>query len=449
MATTKIIAIHHTLNKSLDYVSDPSKTALNNAMDYVMNSDKTEQGLFISSFNCSIDSAYEQMKQTQRNWGKQGKAKVLGYHVMQSFKPGEVTPETAHRIGCEFVKKCLAQTYEVVVTTHLNKNHLHNHIIFNSVSFKDGRMYRNNFTDYYRDIRVISDNLCRGHGLSVITDAERKGKHYTEWKAEKEGKRTWHSMIREDVDKAVMVSMSFQAFLRRLHEQGYEVKTGVKHIAVRPPGKERFVRLRTLGDQYTENAIRQRILKQRKTEHFPKTAVSKEKQASYDGTFTLRKITWKGLRALYFHYLYMLRRAQRSPNKAAFLLREDLILLDKLTAQANLLGKNKIDTVEQLEEYRNGVENQIRELTTERKSLTNESRRVANNDRKDEFAQKISDISQKLKPLRRERKLCDDIIAYSILIKEKEEQLKQPIKGEEMKEHESSRCSRSSREYGA
>lgn len=449
MATTKIIAIHHTLNKSLEYVSDPRKTALYNAMDYVMNCDKTEYGMFISSFNCSIDSAYEQMKQTQRNWGKQGKAKVLGYHVMQSFKPGEVTPETAHRIGCEFVKKCLAKTYEVVVTTHINKNHLHNHIIFNSVSFKNGRMYRNNFTDYYRDIRAISDDLCCENALSVITDTKRKGKHYTEWKAEQEGKRTWYSMIREDVDRALMISISFQAFLRNLGEQGYEVKTGVKHLAVRPPGKERFVRLRTLGDRYTEDAIRQRILKQKKPVGFPKPTAFNEKQVKYNGTFTLHKITWKGLRALYFHYLYMLRRAQRSQNEASFLLREDLIRLDVISAQAKLLGKNRIDTLEQLEEYSAGVENQIKKLTAERKSLTNESRRVENNDRKKEFAQKISDISQKLKPLRRERKLCDDIIAYSILIKEKEEQLKQPTKGKEMKEHESSRCSRSSREYGA
>jgi hypothetical protein len=440
MACTKIIAIHHTLNKSLDYISDPKKTALNN--------DKTEQGLYISSFNCGNDTANDEMKQTQTVWGKP-RAKVLGYHVMQSFKPGEVTPETAHQIGCEFVNRCLAKKYEVVVTTHLNKSHLHNHIIFNSVSFADGKMYRNNFVDYYRDIRAISDDLCKQYGLSVISDPAGKGKQYAEWKAENNGQRTWRSTVSEDVDKAIKASMSFQGFLRNLREQGYEVKTGVKHLAVRPPGKERFVRLRSLGEQYTEEAIKRRILAQQRPELLPESTGQKTSLLKYDGTFTLHKVTWKGLRALYFHYLHMLRKAQRSPNEAAFLLREDLVQLDRISDQAKLLGKNKIDTAEQLEEYRRNIESQINQLKAEKKSLGNELRRVGNQNRKSELSARISDISSRLKPLRHELKLCDDIVEYSVLIKEKEEQLRTLNKREEMKEHEPSGRGRSNREHGS
>lgn len=425
MATTKIIAIHHTLNKSLDYISDPNKTALSNAMDYVMNSSKTEQGLFVSSFNCGSDTAYGELKQTQAAWGK-SKAKVLGYHVMQSFKPGEVTPETAHQIGCELVNRCLAKKYEVVVTTHLNKSHLHNHIIFNSVSFADGMMYRNNFADYYRDIRAVSDELCRQHGLSVIAEPGRKGRQYAEWKAEKDGKPTWRGIIRKDADKAIKASMSFQAFVRRLREQGYEVKTGVKHIAVRPPGKERFVRLRSLGERYTEEAIRQRILAQQRPERPPRPVAQEIKQGKYKGTFSLYKVTWKGLRALYFYYLYKLRRAQQQPESVHYLIREDLRHLDQLTDQAKFLHRHGIDTEEQLETYRTDAERKIERLADERRKLRNEKRRKGVTiERIAEIDKQIGTMSERLKELRGDVQMCDAAMERAVVIWEKKAQLLQ------------------------
>lgn len=430
MATTKIIAIHHTLNKSLDYISDPSKTALNNAMDYVMNSSKTEQGLFVSSFNCGSDTAYDEMKQTQAGWGK-SKAKVLGYHVMQSFKPGEVTPKMAHMIGCELVNRCLAKKYEVVVTTHLNKSHLHNHIIFNSVSFADGTMYRNNFTDYYRDIRAVSDELCRQHGLSVISEPGRKGKQYAEWKAENDGKPTWRGMIRKDVDTAIKASMSFQAFVRRLRELEYEVKTGVKHIAVRPPGKERFVRLRSLGERYTEEAIRQRILAQQKPEYPPKPVAQEAKQAKFKGTFMLYKVSWKGLRALYFYYVYKLRRAQQQPERANYLIREDLRHLDQLTAQAKFLHRRGIDTEEQLKKYRAKSEEKIERLTDERNKLRNKKRRKgAAAERIVEIDEQIGELSGRLKGLRGDVRMCDAVLERALVMREKRERIGKTIQYE-------------------
>ena len=457
MATTSIWDVRGWIGKVILYADNPEKTqnpefnegdlqGLRDVMNYAMNDYKTEKQFYVSGINCDPAIARQQMIMTKKQFCKEGG--IVAYHGYQSFAPGEVTPDAAHKIGVALAERLWGERFEVIVATHLNTNCYHNHFVINSVSFMDGKRYYDNKATYAL-MRKESDRLCREYGLSVVENPERRGKHYAEWKAEKEGKPTWRGMIRKDVDKAIIGSMSFQAFLRSLREQGYEAKTGVKHIAVRPSGKERFVRLRSLGDWYAEEAIKQRILKQKKPEHSPKPMVPKEKQIKYNGTFTLHKITWKGLRALYFHYLHMLHRARRSLNEAAFLLREDLIHLDKLTAQAKLLGKNKIDTAEQLEEYRAGVENQIEELTTERRSLTNESRKAADNDRKEEYTIKISDISRLLKPLRKERKLCDDIVEYSILIKEKEEQLKQSTKGKEMKEYESGRCSRSNREHGS
>ena len=457
MATTSIWDVRGWIGKVILYADNPEKTqnpefnendlqGLRDVMNYAVNDYKTEKQFYVSGINCDPAIARQQMIMTKKQFCKEGG--IVAYHGYQSFAPGEVTPDAAHKIGVALAERLWGERFEVIVATHLNTNCYHNHFVINSVSFMDGKRYYDNKASYAL-MRKESDRLCREHGLSVVENPARRGKHYAEWKAEKDGKPTWRGMIRKDVDKAIMVSMSFQAFLRNLREQGYEVKTGVKHMAVRPPEKERFVRLRSLGDWYTEEAIKQRILVQQRPERPPKPTVSKEKQIKHNGTFTLHRITWKGLRALYFHYLHMLHRAQRSSNEAAFLLREDLIHLDKLTAQAKLLGKNKIDTAEQLAEYRDVVENQIKELTTERKSLTNEKRRETNQERKAEIIEQISEISCQLKPLRRERNLCDDIVVYSILVKEKEEQLKQTTESKEMKEYESGRCSRSSREHGS
>ena len=457
MATTSIWDVRGWIGKVILYADNPKKTqnlefnkidlqGLRDVMNYAMCDYKTEKQFYVSGINCDTAIARQQMILTKKQFCKEGG--IIAFHGYQSFAPREVTPDTAHKIGVALAERLWGERFEVIVATHLNTNCYHNHFVINSVSFIDGKRYYDNKATYAL-MRKESDRLCMEYGLSVITNPTRRGKHYAEWKAEKEGKPTWRGRIRTDVDKAVMASMSFQAFLRSLREQGYEVKTGVKHLAVRPPGKERFVRLRSLGDQYTEEAIKQRILKRRKPERLPKPTSQKVKQVKYNGTFTLHKVTWKGLRALYFHYLYMLRRAQRSPQEAVFLLREDLIHIDAISAQAKLLGKNKIDTVEQLNAHRVNIERQINGLLAERKTLSNEKRRVVNQERKAEITAQISDISCRLKPLRWERKLCDEIVEYSILIKEKEEQLKQATKQEEMKEYESCGRSRSSREHGA
>lgn len=426
MACTKIIVIHHTLNKSIDYISNPEKTALNNEIDYVMNNEKTEQGLFISAFNCSVNTAYREMAQTQNYWEKKDKAKVFGYHIIQSFKPGEVTPDLAHNIGCRFAENCLAGKYEVVVATHLNRNHLHNHIIFNSVSFKDGRMYRNNFKDYYHDIRASSDGFCRKYGLSVITDPEHTEKHYAEWEAEKKGNPTWRGLIKADVDAAIKRSMTYSQFIRQLRDMGYEVKTGVKHIAVRPQDKDRFVRLRSLGEGYAEDDITRRILQQRRPVQPSGQSSAVFKKGRYTGTFTLHKVTWKGLRALYLHYLYLLRKSQQPVQEAPFLLREDLRYLDVITAQTKLLVKNKIETAEQLAEYMSGVEKEIREMSAVHAKLKNEKRHTTIDDTgKAEITDRLNVISKQLKHHRRELKLCGDILTRSVVIKKKLEQTRQ------------------------
>lgn len=203
------------------------------------------------------------MMTTKRRRGKQNKKKtVLGYHLIVSYAPGEVTAEEVHAYGQQLVQRLFADRYEVVVTTYTDREHLHNHIVFNSVSFIDGRMYRNNFKDYFADIRGISDAVCKEHSLSVIEPKEHE-KHYAEWQADKMGKVTIRGMIRKDVDVAIEEAFNYRSFLDEMKASGYIVKYGenVKYTAVKPKGGQRYIRLSSLGKGYTEADIQERLRK--------------------------------------------------------------------------------------------------------------------------------------------------------------------------------------------
>ena len=236
MAITKIKAIHANLNYSLAYVTNPEKTdPMNTIFDYITNPEKSGNRLYVTSFNRHEDTVYAEMKRTKKYFEKDNVG-LLGYHIIQSFKPGEVDPDMAHKISTEFAERFLADKYETVVSTHLDKGHIHSHIVFNSVSYLDGKKYRNQFRDYYDGIRKISDELCREYDLNVITP-EGKGKHRMEWEAESRGEPTRHSLLRDDIDDIISKSFTFQTFIDQLRKRGYQVKYGdnVKHIAVKPP----------------------------------------------------------------------------------------------------------------------------------------------------------------------------------------------------------------------
>ena len=233
----------------------------------------------------------------KRQFGKEGG--IIAFHGYQSFAPGEVTPEQAHEIGVELARRLWGDRFQVVVATHLDREHIHNHFVLNSVSFVDGKKY-NDCKSTYALMRQTSDQLCREHGLSVIENpGQGRTMSYDTWEAEQKGKPTWHSQIRRDVDTCIARSFLFEHFLTNLKKQGYEVKSG-KYIAVRPPGKQRFVRLKTLGDGYTEEAIRERIRAHEQLPHRPMVKPPTPKR-KYRLQHKPKKLT--GFRALYFHYL--------------------------------------------------------------------------------------------------------------------------------------------------
>ena len=235
----------------------PIKSTLRKAIDYILNPAKTDTVLFVSSFACSPETADIEFDLTREL--SRGNGTHLARHLIQSFEPGETTPEQAHEIGMKLAESVLGGKYEFVLSTHIDKGHVHNHIIFNSVSFVDYKKYHSN-KQTYNFIRRTSDRLCKEYGLSVITNPnQEKGKSYTEYTAAKNG-TSWKAKLKNMIDTLIPLSKDFDDFLRLMQENGYEVKQG-KYISFRAEGQERFTRSKTIGENYTAEAITARIAK--------------------------------------------------------------------------------------------------------------------------------------------------------------------------------------------
>ena len=240
MAVTKIKPIKSTLSKALDYIENP---------------DKTDGKMLVSSFGCSYETADIEFEYTLSQ--ALGKGNNLAFHLIQSFEPGEVDYETAHKIGKQLADAVTKGQHEYVLTTHIDKGHVHNHVIFCAANFVDHRKYNSNKRSYY-GIRNMSDKLCRENGLSVVVPGKgSKGKSYAEYQAEKTG-TSWKGKLKTAIDALIPQVSSFEELLQRLQAAGYEIKPG-KYISCRAPGQERFTRLKTLGADYTEDALKERI----------------------------------------------------------------------------------------------------------------------------------------------------------------------------------------------
>ena len=218
MAYTKVFAIRARLDDRVKYAVNGEKTELDEKIIYTADSEKTDTVRFVTALNCrSAETAFDAMRKTKEKFGKTGG--VLGYHFIQSFAPGEVTPEQAHEIGCEFARRLFGEDFEAVIGTHLDKAHPHNHIVVNSVSRTDGHKYHSSPESYYNEVRGTSDALCRENDLSGITP-QGKGKHYAEWKAEQGGKPTVRGIIRADIDTIIGQAYTYDSFLMLLRRNG-------------------------------------------------------------------------------------------------------------------------------------------------------------------------------------------------------------------------------------
>ena len=243
MAVTKIKAIRGTLSK---------------AIAYILNPEKTDEKLLVSSYGCASETAAREFEWTRKIAEQKGMnpVRIIARHVIQSFEIGEVTPELAHEIGKQFADETLGGKYEYVLTTHIDKDHVHNHLIFNAVDFVDYHAYKSYKRIYY-DMREVSDRLCKENGLSVIPPSQNKGMGYKEYTEAKRG-TSWKQKLKQTIDRLVITAKDYDDFLRLMQEAGYEIKTG-KYISFRAEGQERFTRSKTIGENYTEERIKERI----------------------------------------------------------------------------------------------------------------------------------------------------------------------------------------------
>ena len=429
MAYTSVIPVRR-LDRAVKYVMNKEKTtavSLQDALDYAANRDKTEQSCFESSYACTLETAFADMRQTKERWHKLGG--VQGYHLVQSFAAGEVTPELAHRIAKELADRVLGGRYEYVIGTHLNTGHIHSHIVWNSVSCVDGKKYRSNYKSYVTEIRAVSDELCRKYKLSVIDteNSNHVAKPYAEWLAEKNGQPTWRTAIRQDVDEAIQQSLTWRQFLSAMERKGYEVRMGRKYPVLRPPGKERFVRFKTLGKRYTPEVIQTRILYPRSYRPYVENPPTIKHGRLRSGKKPCRKLA--GLRALYYRYLYELGALPRKPRRPSYVVRQDAYKLDQRIRQMEFLSKHNIDTLEQLETHRKALQTEIGQLQTKRKQLPKTA----------DVQSQHESVNTALKQLRQEERLCRKIAEHSLEVQQHLTEARRDRAAQQQREQERAR----------
>lgn len=454
MAITKIWSVKSRLDTSLNYISNPDKTSVKPDIDaregvikYIKNKDKTEQCKFVSAFGCSEDYAFSDMVATQmmfeRNRRKNG---VVAYHIVQSFKDFETTPEIAHKCGQELVKRLFEGKYECVLATHLDHAHIHNHIIINATSYFDGTKYKNNFKDYFIDIRGISDQICRENCLSVIDKPQRRGMHYGEWLALKQGRPTIRGTIRRDIDEIIKCSYTMEQFWNNLKKRGFVIHRkgpNIKYTSIIAPNAKRPMRLDNLGKGYSEAEILERIIATRNGIITAAPSEIPKRQYKFKGNIKdVKGKKLKGFVALYFHYLYLFKKIQRkqTPQRVSFFMRDEMIKFDRYQKQFKFLFSHGIETGEDLQKYQKDKEAEVEILITRRKKLYEER----TDENCDEVKDQAKEINAELNELRKEIRQCKAIFKDSYKIAEKKRQALalQKQADKELRENEHKRRSR-------
>lgn len=458
MAVTSLKPVRNRVDIAINYIRNPEKTSASAAefmaslhsvvksIEYAANDRKTEKRMYVTCLNCSEIGAIAQFQETKERYHKTGGR--MCYHGYQSFREGEVTADMAHEIGVKLAQKLWGKHYEVVIATHLNTNHYHNHFIINSVSFADGRKFTNTPADYAQ-MREASDALCREYGLSVIAAKESRTKRYAEWNAEQTGQPTIRSQIRADIDRAVAASSTERMFYKTLREMGYDIRflsesgAELKYPKLKPPGARGYFRFHKLGEGYTPEEIAGRIAQNYyRSLPFSKAERAAGNEARLRAHQAVAHRKAKGLYALYLYYCYELHILQRHPTsvkRVPFSMREDIVKLERLDRQTRFLAEHGIETDAQLHAHRDRAQHQIESLKAERQELRNELRRLKRQNAPDGEAivvsKRISDLSQNLKILREEVALCAEIEDRTERIRQNLLELRQETERKE-NEHE-------------
>ena len=342
---------------------------LKDSIRYIISDEKTGGGRYVSAVNCQPAYAYQQMKSTKELFHKTDKRQ--GYHIIISFDEGEVTPEKAFEIIGKFVDEYLKGEYEAVYAVHDNTEHIHGHIIFNSVSYLTGKKYRYEKGDWGRDIQPVTNRLCEEYGLSTIKidqDKTSDPDNYKEWEKRQDEFLAFSDMIRRDIDACIIQADDFEWFIRLMNSKGYMVKQG-KYLAVKPPGMKRYRRTKFFGEDYTEQGIRRRI----KEESFEiSRGVNTARIVKVNIPYHIRRAKLTGLQRRYFAKLYRTGKLLKTPYSQAWKYKDDIKQMNKLHEEYMFLAENEIHSMEEVENIKNTLIEERKALDEKRRAFYKE-----------------------------------------------------------------------------
>lgn len=416
MATTGIWKIEKRLDNVLNYTTNAEKTMsdesyreLHNVIEYIESDYKTEEQHYVTGINCSPSTALEEMTITKKEYNKTGG--ILAYHAFQSFAEGEVTPEQAHEIGIKLAEEMWGNRFEVVVSTHLNSKHFHNHFVINSVSFADGKRYYNK-RETYAEIRRISDALCEEYGLSVIQEKPcRNSKvNYLKYQKEYVEKNNYYTTAKQDLDRAIAMAYNYEDFEKLMKAMDYELIYRANKLSIkRSPYKKNIRIQRYFGEEYSIDNITDRISKT----YAPRVPFMEAYgiNTKYYPINLKKRPPSTGIYGLYLHYCYLLKvfpqkhKYQKLPPS----IRADVRKMDMIAEEVRLLVSKEINTNEQFFSYKKEIVDKYEDLMTKRSRLWNQHKKSKSRNEKESIHLQIEEINKELNPLRKEVGLCDDI----------------------------------------
>lgn len=428
MATTSLWHIKGQLSDLIDYVENPEKTKLTsdmknfvNVFSYDINPNKTNNQQFVTAINCKKEIALEQMILTKKQFNKEDK--YIAWHGYQSFKPDEVTPEICHEIGVKLAKQMWADRFQVIVSTHLDKEHLHNHFCFNSVSFLDGKKYNYSKPEMQR-LRDLSDELCKEYGLSVIENSQMNAPSRTLYFAEKNNEPTKYNLMRTAIDEAIKISPAPKEFVRIMKKKGYivDINPQRKYATIRSVNDSRNTRLKTLGEKYDWSNIVEQINTQDGFTLFPayqefnrgnKMKYIKPEKYIFKGSFaTVKKVT--GLKALYLYYCYRLgylpkkKKKQHKPLSPE--MKQAWRKIDRYSNQVRLISKYNLNDTDKVKQFISDNKEQIAIITNQRNQIYNKLRRCKDTEQISSLKSERNVCTKKLTKLRKEIKIANTIL---------------------------------------
>ena len=443
MATTKIWKVQKRLDHVINYATNKEKTknnyskygmdefdSIRQVMTYVTNPDKTEKRFYTTGINCEVKDAVKQMQFVKTFYGKENG--ILAFHAYQSFNEGEVTPEIAHEIGVKLANEMWGDRFQVVVSTHLNTQHLHNHFVINSVSFKDGKKYYSNLENTAL-LRKISDEICEEYGLSVLKEKTCKsGINFENFYKKSMRDSDYYKFAKEDIDYAIEHSWTYKEFLKKLKEMGYEVYFRANKINVRMYPHKRNIRIeRAFGEEYSIENIQNKICSRypsREEVIKPKTY---DRRLFYKGSAKkLRKP--KGIIALYYYYCYLLKvyPKKKLNYKLTPKMRAEVKKMDKYSAQIRFICKYKLENIKDVENLKEEKKEELQKILNTRNRLYYKRQKLDNESEKEVLTKEIISVTSAIEKVRKEIKMCDEVGDNSRKMKE---QIKEMDKKEQEK----------------